>query len=77
MVNFASRLRELRKTRGLSQADVFLRSGVHPTRYERGLQPSIEVIVKLARALGVNPRELADPAIAYAEVNSRTREVSA
>jgi transcriptional regulator with XRE-family HTH domain len=56
-VNFAQRLRELRKKAGLSEAKLADRSGVSfATLHDYGLarrKPSFAAVVKLARALGV------------------------
>ena len=56
--NFAARLRQLRKQKNLSQADLAKIVGVHYNhigRYERGSsRPSAEALNKLAHALGVS-----------------------
>jgi transcriptional regulator with XRE-family HTH domain len=53
-----------RANRGLSQAQVSKRSGVHVTevsRIERGLrEPRLSTIVRLARAMEVKPARLLD-----------------
>ena len=63
MSPFATRIRELRHARGLSQSDVASRlsSGASPTlvsRLERGLRPNLDAVVNLARALDADPHEL-------------------
>ena len=56
-MDFAHRLAALRKQRGLTQAVLAERVGVHPSqlrRYEAGgSQPSLEVLRNMARALAV------------------------
>ena len=58
MSDFASRLKQLRAQRGLSQSDLAKQVGVHYNhigRYERGQsKPSAETLSKLAEALGVS-----------------------
>lgn len=58
MVDFPTRLRELRKERGLTQGQVAGRLGVTPSMvsaYENGIrQPSYEVLIKIARLYGVS-----------------------
>ena len=55
---FAERLRELRKQKGLSQAELGERVGIHYThvgRYERGVsRPAADTLKRLADALGVS-----------------------
>ncbi len=55
---FAQRLRQLRKDRELTQAELGKRAGVHNvnlSRYERGLsEPSAETLKRLAEALDVS-----------------------
>ena len=63
MTPLTLRLKALRKRAGLSQAELARRSGVaQPTisRIEAGLRRDVglDVIDKLARALGVSPRSL-------------------
>ena len=57
-MEFAQRLAELRKQRGLSQPELADRVGVHVSqvrRYEAGSsQPTLEVLRKMAKALGVS-----------------------
>jgi len=57
-MDFASRLSELRKGRKRSQEELAKEVGVHTNvmgRYERGeAKPSIDVVIKLADALGVS-----------------------
>jgi transcriptional regulator with XRE-family HTH domain len=72
---FSYQLRSLRAKRQLTQAGLAGRSGVHVaqvSRYENGLRPTLEHVVLLARALNVDVRELADPALAHAAANSPT-----
>ncbi len=61
-VRFGHRLRELRRERGLSQSELAERAQVTPefvSRLERSrVGPSLPAISRLARALGVAPREL-------------------
>lgn len=56
--DFAHRLRELRRQRNLSQADLAEQVEVHSThisRYERGLsRPSADTLKRLADVLGVS-----------------------
>lgn len=75
MLTFSARLRSLRGQRHLTQLGLAGRSGVHVaqvSRYENGLRPTLEHVVLLARALDVDARELADPALAHAAANSPT-----
>lgn len=74
---FGSRLRRLRKAKGLTQTELGARAGVSQrvvTYYEReGGSPSLELVVKFSEALGVSsevllgvkggaePREAASP----------------
>jgi transcriptional regulator with XRE-family HTH domain len=55
---FADRLRQLRKQRDLSQAELAQRAGLHPNligRYERGeSRPTADTLKGLADALGVS-----------------------
>jgi DNA-binding XRE family transcriptional regulator len=59
---FATRLRALRRTAGLTQAQLAARSGVCSQRLsslERGLHaPRQRVVLRLAAALGVSPVDL-------------------
>lgn len=68
VIAFGKRLRVVRKERGLSQDDLGLSTGVHPTaigRFERGLRdPRMTSILRLARGLGVPPGALLDPLVA-------------
>ena len=73
MADFSSHLRDLRRQRGLTLQQLADRAGIHTTqlgRYERGLQPGIDAVVRLARALGVDPRELMEPVLEGAIANS-------
>lgn len=58
MSDFASRLKQLRTQRGLSQTQLAKEVGVHYNhigRYERGQsKPSAETLTRLAEALGVS-----------------------
>ena len=70
-LNFSKALRRIREKRGLSQGDVFRRSGVERTyisRIEQGLivDPRISTVVILARALDVSVDELVREAEALA-----------
>ena len=62
---FAENLRLLRVDRFLTQAELARRAGLHAltvTRLEaRTTAPSVRTLQALARALGVEPRELATP----------------
>lgn len=57
-----ARIRQLRKSQGLSQEELALRSELSPAYYglvERGAKcPSVETIWKIAAGLGVSPSEL-------------------
>jgi transcriptional regulator with XRE-family HTH domain len=57
-VEFADRLAQLRRARGLTQVQLAARVGVHPSqlhRYEAGAaQPSLEVIRQICVALSVS-----------------------
>lgn len=61
---FARNVAATRANRGLSQTQVSKRSGVHVSevsRIERGLrEPRLSTIVRLARALEVEPARLLD-----------------
>ena len=74
MSQFSARLSTLRHERGLTLAALGARSGLHPTaigRLERGLRPTIEVIARLARALGVPASDLAAAAVADLDADPR------
>lgn len=62
---FPENLRRIRLGQFLSQAELARRSGVHAltiTRLETGrTAPSTRTVRALARALGINPSELATP----------------
>ncbi|MCB5205123.1 helix-turn-helix transcriptional regulator [Neorhizobium sp. T786] len=62
---FASNLRLMRQTKGLSQEELAHRAEIDRTyvsSLERGIySPSIDVLEKLASALGVSPGELIRP----------------
>ena len=75
-VTFASRLRTLRRARGLTLQQLGANTQIHHaqlSRYENGLLPSIDSIVRIAQALDVDPRDLAEPVIASASANSPAR----
>jgi transcriptional regulator with XRE-family HTH domain len=61
---FASNVARLRSKKKLSQTQVASRSGIHTTevsRIERGLRdPRLSTLVRLARALEVEPGQLFD-----------------
>ncbi len=61
---FGRRLRDLRGEHGLSLDDLARRTGIHATaigRFERGgREPRLRTVVRLARGLGVLPRELVE-----------------
>jgi|ERR1039458_2852629 ribosome-binding protein aMBF1 (putative translation factor) len=59
---FGEVLRQVRKSRGMSQMDLFMESGIDRTyisAVERGIQsPTIRMIVRFANCLKVRPSEL-------------------
>jgi transcriptional regulator with XRE-family HTH domain len=59
---FAARLRELRRARGMSQLELSRRANVTPSyvwRLEsRGAAPGIDLVARLARALGTTTHDL-------------------
>lgn len=59
---FGEALREARKSRGMSQMDLFMDSGIDRTyisAVERGIQgPTIRMIVRFAKSLRMRPSEL-------------------
>jgi transcriptional regulator with XRE-family HTH domain len=59
---FGEALRQVRKTRGMSQMDLFMESGIDRTyisAVERGIQsPTIRMIVRFANCLKIRPSEL-------------------
>lgn len=61
-MQFGKSLRKLRHGRGLSQEELAFRAGMHVTYLsdlERGLNnPSLAMLVDLARGLAVHPSEL-------------------
>ena len=78
-MSFSTRLRELRQARGLTMDVLGAQTHIHPaqiSRLERGLQPSVDAVVRLARALGINPHELMVPVIDHAVANSPTLPVT-
>ncbi len=61
MKRFGEKLRLLRKQDGLSQAQVADRLGVnqsHVARIEKGLKPSVDLILKIADIFGVTTDQL-------------------
>lgn len=60
--NFGKRVREIRLRKQLSQGDIARTLGVHRSYIsglERGMRnPSLLTIKKIAKALGVKPKEL-------------------
>ena len=62
--DFPARLRELRRQRNLSQAELGVLTGLHPThlgRYERGqARPTADTLTKLSAALNVSSDFLLD-----------------
>jgi transcriptional regulator with XRE-family HTH domain len=59
---FGEVLRQVRKSRGMSQMDLFMESGIDRTyisAVERGIQsPTIRMIVRFANCLRVRPSDL-------------------
>lgn len=59
---FGQVVREIRDSRGLSQMDLYMESGLDRTfisAIERGIQsPTLKTIVRLSRALDVKPSEM-------------------
>jgi transcriptional regulator with XRE-family HTH domain len=59
---FGESLRQVRKSRGMSQMDLFMESGIDRTyisAVERGVQsPTIRMIVRFANCLKIRPSEL-------------------
>jgi transcriptional regulator with XRE-family HTH domain len=59
---FAARLRELRRSRGLTQTELARGAGVTPTYIGRlesaGASPGIDLVDRLARALGTTTHDL-------------------
>jgi transcriptional regulator with XRE-family HTH domain len=75
-MSFANHLVALRRARGLSQAELASATGLGaPTvsRYERGLAPSLEHVVKLAGALGADSTELLKLAAVQVETRAAVR----
>jgi transcriptional regulator with XRE-family HTH domain len=76
-VPFPDNLRRLRRERFLTQMELAEKAGIRQTslsRLERGAHPpSMRTLRKLATALGVEPRELADPS----EVSERLVRLAA
>ena len=62
IINFGKRLREARMEKKMSQGDIAKKLGVHRS-YISGLErgkrnPSLLTINKMAKAIGVEPKEL-------------------
>ena len=60
---FARRIRRLRETRGLSYSELARRSGVHRGYVyllERGQNPSLSVLARIAGAFGMTVSEMLD-----------------
>lgn len=57
--NFGARLKFLRTDRELSEADLAEKSGVHAATIKRierrGIRPNLSTVLKIARALNVQP----------------------
>lgn len=58
----ASKVRQLREIKGWSQEDLSHKAGIHPT-YLSGLEcgrrnPTVKVLEKIAKALGVSVKDL-------------------
>lgn len=57
--NFGARLKFLRKSRELSADDLAEKSGIHASTIKRierrGIRPTIATVLKIARALNVQP----------------------
>jgi transcriptional regulator with XRE-family HTH domain len=71
-VTVASRIRSLRQAQGLTQKQLSARSDVNAasiSRIENGLTPRVDALVRLARALDVDPGLLVGD---YAETAGRT-----
>lgn len=61
MLAFASRITALRLERGLTQQTLARAAGIDPgqlSRLERGMLPSLPLVVRIAGALGVAPADL-------------------
>lgn len=75
--HFAGRLRELRRARGLSQAQLAEAATITPTyvtRLEAGASaPNVDTVARLAEALGVGVADLL-PAAAPADPTARIRD---
>ena len=71
---FAANLRRLRHTKGISQEDLAYEADVNRTylsKLEKGVSyPGLEIIAKLADALGIEPAEL----LRLPSVESRRRD---
>ena len=62
IINFGKRIREIRLKKKMSQGDIAKKLGVHRS-YISGLErgkrnPSLLTINKMAKAMGVEPKEL-------------------
>jgi len=77
-LNFAGALKKLREKKGLSQGDVFRRTGLERTyisRIEHGevMDPRITTVVILAKALDMSVDEFVDEMIAMGEKKEATK----
>jgi transcriptional regulator with XRE-family HTH domain len=75
VASFSVRLRQLRQQHGLSLQQLAALTGIHTTqlgRFERGLQPRIDAIVRIAKAFNTDVHELANPVLDQAVANSPT-----
>lgn len=72
---FAENVARLRREKKLSQTEVANRSGIHATevsRIERGLRdPRLSTLIRLARALEVDPNRLLDGYEPWQRTNSK------
>lgn len=76
MSDFALRLVALRRARGLTQTALATAAGLGApsvSRYERGLAPSLEHVVKLAGALNADATELLTLAAVQVEARAVAR----
>lgn len=76
---FSARLRELRRSRGMTQADLATASkatAAYVWRLEAGdVSPGLEVLARLAQALGTTPADLL-PTVEPPDTTSAMREQS-
>jgi transcriptional regulator with XRE-family HTH domain len=70
---FSARLRALRLERGMTQAELAERAGVTPTYLSRlegaGAAPGIDLVARLAAAMGVATTELLPASAAEADID--------